>query len=323
MRAPENSAADLQHLKKVFVVGVGRSGTSLVHSILAAHIRTVSAPETAFVRRYVVPALFKEKSGRLGFDTVRAVLEDDPLLERLTVDGKSPLPPADGSAISMAQIYDRIVQGLQQRSQPGACIFVDKDPRLVEYLPTISQIWHDALVVHVIRDPRDVLASKKLAAWSRNRSVLWHVFAGRVQFTMGEKFGKRALGSRYLEIVYEELLASPESVLRKVCIFIGIDFDPGMLSFSGAAKALVTAEEVSWKSATLGPLLTANHGKWVAELGPWEIALCEIASEPMMRHGHYLYSNEKWRRVLLWVAEPMFALASTLYCRFLLRSQPR
>ena len=111
-----------------------------------------------------------------------------------------------------------------------------------------------------------MLASKKKAAWSRHRSVLAHVFANRVQLRAGRRDGPRLFGSRYHEVVYEELLANPRAVLHDLAGRLGLDYEEGMLAFGGAAEALVSADELAWKRETLGPLLAANAGKWRRDL---------------------------------------------------------
>jgi len=151
----------------------------------------------------------------------------------------------------------------------------DKDPRSVEFLRLLSRCFPAAHVLHVIRDPRDVLASKKKAAWSRNRSVLRHVFANRVQLKMGRLEGRALFGDRYLELAYEDLITDPRGVLGGVCRHLGVDFDPAMLDFSTSSRQLVSQEEMQWKKETLGPLLTTNAGKWKQQLTPWETALTE------------------------------------------------
>ena len=49
-------------MKRLFIVGVGRSGTSLLQSMMAAHSKIVMMPETSFVRRYLVTSLLSIKS---------------------------------------------------------------------------------------------------------------------------------------------------------------------------------------------------------------------------------------------------------------------
>ncbi|MCY4373123.1 MAG: sulfotransferase, partial [Spirochaetaceae bacterium] len=148
-------------------------------------------------------------------------------------------------------------------------------PRCVELLPLLARHWPSAHVVHVIRDPRDVLASKKKAAWSRHRSSVTHVFVNRVQLSAGRRAGPLSFGPRYHEVVYEALLADPQTVLRRLTERIEVPYEEAMLHFGDAARSLVSDEELAWKRETLGPLLATNSGKWRRELTDWEAALAE------------------------------------------------
>ena len=257
----------------IFVVGVGRSGTSLVQSMLAAHSQVAFPPETQFVRRYVGRRRLERCYARGGLAAVRSVLEADARLRRLGLDLGRVLARCTDTPFSEAAVYEMLLTAFSE--EHGKPRMGDKDPRCIELLPLLARHWPEAHVVHVIRDPRDVLASKKKAAWSRHRSPLVHVFANRVQLRTGRRDGQRLYGSRYHEVVYERLLADPVAVLRDLAGRLGLPYEAGMLEFTGAAKALVAAEELPWKRETLGGLLTGNVGKWRRELPPWEAVLAE------------------------------------------------
>ena len=256
----------------VFVVGVGRSGTSLVQSMLAAHSEVAFPPEAQFVRRYVGRGRLARLYARRGVAAVRAALEADARILRMRLDlGKVLARYADGAPFSEADLYETLLTSYAAtRGRPRVG---DKDPRCIEFLPLLARHWPAAHVVHVIRDPRDVLASKKKAAWSRHRSVLTHVFANRVQLRAGRREGRRLYGSRYHEVVYEALLEDPAAVLRELTRRLDLPYEEGMLDFAGAAESLVAPDELAWKRETLGPLLLANSGKWRRALSPWEAAL--------------------------------------------------
>lgn len=258
----------------IFVVGVGRSGTSLVQSMLAAHSQLAFPSETQFVRRYVGRRRLARAYARGGVAALRTVLEADERLSRLGFDlGPVLARYAGGMPFSEVDLYEALLTAFAEtRGKPR---MGDKDPRCIEFLPLLARHWPQAHVVHVIRDPRDVLASKKKAAWSRQRSTLVHVFANRAQLRTGRRDGQRLYGSRYHEVVYEALLADPVAVLRDLTERLGLPYESGMLEFAGAAKALVAAEELPWKRETLGGLLTGNVGKWRQELPPWEAVLTE------------------------------------------------
>lgn len=272
----------------IFVVGVGRSGTSLVQSMLAAHSQLAFPPETQFVRRYVGRRRLARAYARGGVAALRTVLESDHRLHRLHLDlGRVLARYAGGVVFSEADLYEALLTAYAETH--GTPRVGDKDPRCVEFLPLLARHWPDAQIVHVVRDPRDVLASKKKAAWSRHRSVLTHVFANRVQLRAGRRNGRRLYGPRYNEVVYEALLADPTAVLRDLTGRLGLPYEEGMLQFSGAAESLVAADEMAWKRETLGPLLPANCGKWRRELSTWEAALAELTSSgtlPAATAGH-------------------------------------
>lgn len=258
----------------VFVVGVGRSGTSLVQSMLAAHSQLAFPPETQFVRRYVGRGRLARYHARGGVAALRAVLEADERVRRLELDLDEVLARyRRGAPFSEADLYETLLASYARIL--GKPRVGDKDPRCVEFLPLLARHWPSAHVVHVIRDPRDVLASRKKAAWSRRRSPVVHVFVNRVQLHAGRRAGPLLYGPRYHEVVYETLLADPETILRSLAERIEVPYEEAMLQFGDAAKLLVSDNELAWKRETLGPLLSTNSGKWRRELMDWEAALAE------------------------------------------------
>ena len=197
----------------------------------------------------------------------------------------------------------------------------DKDPRAIEFLPLLAAVLPDAHVIHVFRDPRDVLTSKKKAGWSQKGHVWKHVFANRVQFRIGSKIGRELFGKRYHEICYEELLSAPEEVLFRLCGDLGLEYDKAMLSFGDAAKKLVAEREISWKKETLGPLLTKNMKKWISGLHPREILLTELCCGEAMARGGYKKDQRNHKMSLkdwLWVqvGRMLIVLATWPYVKY-------
>lgn len=270
----------------ILVVGVGRSGTSLLQSMLGSHSAVTFPPETGYLRRYLPHRTIERVARSGGMDAVRAVLQDDPNLHRLPfgIDALLSSWPQEGP-VTDASMYDRIRELMAETT--GKPRVGDKDPRLIEYLPLVKAHWPDAFVLHIIRDPRDVLLSKKKAAWSHGHPVARHVFANRVQLQIGRRAGPALFGDRYIEIIYEQLIADPAAILSLICDRLGLAFEPAMLEFSQAARLLVSAEELPWKKETLGPLLSTNSGQWQSQLKPWESRLTELACREAMQVGGY------------------------------------
>ena len=260
--------------RPIFIVGVGRSGTSLLHSILASHPEIYFPPETGLLRRLFLSGRLRNGITRESLKELWEVLSTDARFSRLKISTGEELGhmlELNGDAISGPEAYARIMSFLAYPKP----MFGDKDPRLVESLPQIHVAWPNAYIIHVIRDPRDIVASKKLAKWSRGRPLWHYLLANRVQYSVGRNDGTGLFNDHYIEVFYEELLLNEVSVLRRLCQSLGIEFVQEMLSFSEEAKRLVTDEERTWKKETLGPLLKSNFGKWRSQLSILEIASTE------------------------------------------------
>lgn len=260
----------------VHVVGVGRSGTSLVQSMLNAHSAICFPPEIGFIRTYLATRKIEKVFRRQGERGVVETLVADTRISRLKLT-ETELRDAirnSGPPFTSNKLYLELLNSYAGKRGTWKWLG-DKDPGSIEFLITLRKYFPKAVVIHVIRDPRDVLSSKKRAAWSRGHSVLYHIFANRVQLKLGRKLGPKLFGRNYHEIFYRELLLDPAKVLTEICHLLDVEFEPAMLSFAESSKEIVAPDEMEWKKETLGPLLGANRGKWLRGLADWEIDLTE------------------------------------------------
>lgn len=313
-------------MNRLFIVGVGRSGTSLLHSMVAAHPLVAMLPETGFLRRYCAT----RRARVVTPETVNALRETDERLQRIpeecwraAVSHANTGIAADVSASSGADISGafsvRLYRALLETAAP--CIAAtttsavrlvgDKDPRLVEYLPLVAALFPDAYVAHIVRDARDVLVSKMNAAWSQERDWRLNAAASRIHFDAGESWGRRLFGERYYRVQYETLIRKPEETLAALARWCGLEYDAEMLGFSDAAARLGGGKTEEWKRETLGPLLTANTGKWRDALTERQIAVTEGICAPWFsRVG---YDSETRRPVITVLYRFGLLLASPLY----------
>lgn len=268
---------------KIFIVGVGRSGTSLLQAMLASHAHVGFLPETSFFRRYIGNAIAAKGSP----ESLRARLKSDCRLKRIHgIESKIDEIELKKENCFL-DVYESLFDGFDSCRWVG-----DKDPRNVELISVMSAIWSDAKFVHLIRDPRDVLVSKKKAKWSSGRRLLFYLIAGQAQVMLAERATKRIGRDRILKLRYEDLVDDAKNQLGNVCRWIGLDFDEGMLSFNTAAGQLVAEDEMQWKKETLGRLITRNHGKWKHGLSAFEIVATERACQAAMRSGGYVTEDQ-------------------------------
>ncbi len=277
----------------IVVCGVGRSGTSLLQSMLNAHPEICFPPETHFFREYVSGTWRNWRLSKVGPVEFADVLSSNKYFSRLGLSVDKLMAPyvAGKRLFDVADVYRRMLFMYASRQK---CPRVgDKDPRIIDYLGSLGALFPQALLIQVIRDPRDVLLSRMKAKWSSTRPWWLHIFIYRAQLFIGRRVGRRVFCDRYIEVRYEDLISRPEESLKELCHFIGISFDRSMLDFSESASRLISEDEIQWKKETLGPLLSNNTEKWRGELSPWRIRLTEaICSEAFTDLGYCRASED-------------------------------
>lgn len=277
--------------KFVFVVGIGRSGTSLLQNMLNAHQQICFLPENSFLRRYLASGRFDSQLKSMGAHGLASELASDVAFKRIAMSpielGKMLERPDGVSAAGLFRVVARAFLNRYGSFKYAA----DKDPRLVEFLPTLHVHFPDAKVIHIYRDPRDVVLSKTKAEWSKGRPLIVNLFSGRVQWSLVRRNGRSLFGSNFHELAYEDLIRTPRSEMAKICEFLGLDFESEVLTPSAGGRALVADDELSWKSKSLGPILSDNTEKWRKALPPAHIALTEAIARRMMVEARYQQSN--------------------------------
>lgn len=273
----------MSDLPLVVIVGAGRSGTSLLHSMVATHPLVVGLPESGLLRRYILLGLLEHLSGKGVNLSERMSLDNR--LKRLEIDWTTCLDQAKKSSDGLDRnVYESVARLAMERD--GASMVLDKDPRLVEHLEKLWMFFPNTRVVHVFRDPRAVFNSRLQAEWGASATRLKHAIAQTHQAQKG--FSMAAENpEKMISVCYEDLLENPEEVLGTICQFLGLPFDTGMLQYQKVSQRLVSPEELSWKKETMGPLLQGNSTKWETQLPPREIAIIESVYPQAFNTGHY------------------------------------
>jgi len=246
-----------------------------MQSMLHAHPEVSFLPETHFFRHYVAKPKSRWDHERAGAETFRSTLARDEEYRRADISPKKLLAPFSTGArtLDVVEAHARLLQ--LHRDREDVPVVGEKDPRLIDYLPQVKRAFPEARIVHVVRDPRDVLLSRMNADWSAGRPDWLHVLTYRAQIVRGRKQGRRSFRGQYMELRYEDLLADPERVLREVTDHVGVSYSDAMLDFQDSAEELVDEDERSWKEETTGPLLRDNTGKWRDGLSAWQVCLTE------------------------------------------------
>lgn len=214
----------------IFILGMPRSGTTLVEQIMAGH----SAIETA---------------GELD------LIED---LSRSM--GKFPGAVANLPDHEIVQLAKAYLADTAER-RPNANQIIDKMPFNYIFLGFIHLLFPGARVIHCRRNLLDTGVScffqrfEKPHAWSTD---LAHLGFYLKSYEALMDHWKRVLPGAVLEVDYEKLVADPETTGQQIMGYVGIDWDPRSLQFHERRSNVTTASK--WQVRE--PVYTGSVDRW-------------------------------------------------------------
>ena len=303
-----NMSRGIRSKAPVFVLGCGRSGTKfLYHTLLSAGgFAVYHAESNAF-------NLLGLRFGNLAHRRNRRQLLDEYYTSKLFQ--RTGLEPKDIDERVMqdcrnAGDFLRIVMEAIARRQ-GADRWAESTPLHLLYLPLIKKLIPDALVIHIIRDGRDVTASLhrigwiRALPWDRARAFLVPAIFWRWIVSKGRRYGQ-ALGGDYMEVHYEQLVEKPRETLARIGKFVDHDLDYDRIqqvalgsvhnpnsSFRGDGKETEAATVGRWKRMfTLGQVrdIESSIGNLLVETGyEVETPRTELRSSLPVRFMNFLY----------------------------------
>jgi hypothetical protein len=258
------------------VVGCPRSGTTLVRAILNAHPDVAIAPETHFVRRYLIPA--PVAPDRLLADLVASTEFADTGLDPDAFRREASLL-RDGPAA--------ILLGLMRAfaAARGATVIGEKTPNHLLHMRLLEESFAGARFVHVVRDPRAVVHSLRTVPWSTG-SIERDAEMWRRYMIVARTRPPRRPGALH-EVRFERLLHRPEATVRALARFVGVGYTPDMLAPEARRDGAGDPEREPWKAGVAGPLEPARSDRWRSGLAPREIRVVEaVAYGEMGRLGY-------------------------------------
>lgn len=268
---PADGSASRREPEAIFIVGVSRSGTSLMRMVLNSHSRIAIAGENHYLG-HLLPWEGARHSFRRAGD-----LRDDDAVRRLVrliySDGfqrgsrlreASPFWRWLAKRVPPAELEERLLAA--ERTERGVftvllrtfadrrhrAIMGEKTPAHVGWVDMLFEWYPDGRVIHMIRDPRAVFVSE-LRRRNQHAVTLpyrWLVrvpalMRGFILLEVGWAWARavahhRALSRRYPAtyrlVRFEDLVRDPEATIDGLCAFLGVDPEPAMLQQKVVSK---------------------------------------------------------------------------------------
>lgn len=229
---PRSSCRDT---RPVFIVGMPRSGTSLVEQILSSHARVYGAGERSEIGKL---------ADRLNKTEMLDYVEYLENLDQQTLD-------------RMASEY---LQTVTSQAGDGERI-TDKMPTNFLHLGLIAQLFPAARIIHCRRDPRDTCLSIYFQEfnlahnYANNLGALAHFYR---EYERLMDHWLVVLDLPILEINYSETVFNLEDVARRMVNFLDLEWDPDCLQFHRSGRITATASYDQVRQ----PVYTGSIGRW-------------------------------------------------------------
>lgn len=223
----------------IFIVGMPRTGTTLVERILGSHSRVASVGEAVdFPEEMATSA--RAAHARLGLtdpDLLRASLQMD-----------------------FGELGRRYLAAVRQLSS-GQLYTIDKLPFNFRYVGLIHKALPKAAIVHLTRDPMDTC----YAVFKTSFINAYH-FSYRLDEVAEYFVAYRRMMDHWhavmpgviLDVRYEDLVADPEAQCRRLLAHCGLEWEDQVLDFHRSKKASTTASTVQVRR----PIYRSSVQKW-------------------------------------------------------------
>ncbi len=285
----------------IFVVGNSRSGTTMMGRILGKHSDVYTFGELHFFGQLCAPPFSSElrpaeaaklaaelrcvqrEGYRTHGNSRRFLKEAEVFLKGLTSQPETP-----------AQLFSTFLHN--EATKHGKTIPCDQTPRNVFYIKDILELYPEARIINMIRDPRDVLLSQK-QKWKRrflggtdmpvketfrdwinyHPITISHIW--RTAVSAADQFAKH---ERVVSVYFEELLGHSESTVKHVCDFANISYTDTMLQVPQVGSSV--AED---QPQQLGINPHRAHSWQNGELSSAEIYLNQTITAVLMKQHNY------------------------------------
>lgn len=275
----------------VFVMGIPRSGTTLISMMLSAHPAFAIAPDLHYIHHWAVRCRRLNLSRTEEFDRFWRAFSSSPRFGYLGLDADTVREHIQiNNRYSFRGVYLSVLESFAALSRKRR--WGEKTPFTADHLETLFDWFPDARVVYMLRDPRAVVSSFLKLPWLDEKDLDSHSlsWARGVARALVDGSDRRIMHVRYEALVY-----APANVLGEVCSFLGESYWPEMLNRRDLLEESMLRGREGWErehvQAALSPVHRESVQRWRHELTAEEVDIIESHCGAMMQETGYPLSS--------------------------------
>lgn len=259
--------------KWIFIGGAARSGTSLLQAIFNQHSECVSPPESHLLPNYAYAPISKITKALYDFASLKKILTDDVKVQRLNISADEVLSKLK-PGLSPVELFITYMNLFAQARNKS--ILVEGTPQNAWLSRRIFEQFPGSYLLHIIRDPRDVVMSTMSAEYTKKFEVSVQSVAEHynLQYECGIDIAKKLFGKKYVRIFYEDLITNPLNEIKRICEELDVNFEQSMMEFYKSSNQVAASTE-SWKANLNNDFMSNNFGKWRKGMSERDIVMIE------------------------------------------------
>lgn len=263
----------------LFIIGSQRSGTSFLYRVLSEILDIKFGRDNTFFLR-----LFQSihQYGDLKQDkNLRKLLHD--ISQSAVFKKRFPGLEIDSNDFLNCletREYPDIIRTIYAfwALKHGKTSWGGKTPDYTGHIESLTQLFPDVKIIHIVRDGRDVALSLFALPWGpKDVYVAANYWKKRIVFGSS---GKMVLNKNFLEFKYEDFLANPETLFPQVLEFLDVE------------KALREEKRLEFREKIVSKIKTNNTFKWKTKMSKGDIRIFELTAREQLESYGYEIQNQ-------------------------------
>jgi hypothetical protein len=247
-------------MKKFFIVGCPRSGTTMLQLALNRHSRIVIPPETRYFSSF------------LGHSRPHQLRHVERLNSELQIRLAPPTRRINGDEDARDFFEQLACLYTQRLGRTDVSYFGEKSPAQTGHVWKIKEVFPEARILFLYRDGRDVALSLTRVPWMHKDLYVNFAIWLYYHWILGQ--AQRLHQPDLLCVKYEELATNPARELRRILGFLDLEYESATAGGHGNSEG-VLLQEHSWKARALRPITPDRIGLWRRELSHHKIMALE------------------------------------------------